>query len=69
MARLSITPLARDDIRKLIAEGHLIVILNQKVLRLDGWARKHPGGRLPILHMVGKDASDQITMSVFMFKF
>jgi delta8-fatty-acid desaturase len=58
MARSPI--LSRKTIRALIAEGHLIVISEQKVLRLDAWAARHPGGKLPILHMVGKDATDQI---------
>jgi len=58
------TPLTRSGICSLIAKGQLIVISEQRVLRLDGWAAKHPGGRLPILHMVGKDASDQIIRCV-----
>ena len=44
----------------LIAEGQTIVILDDYVLRLDGWLDKHPGGRLAILHMVGRDATDEI---------
>ncbi|KAH8590045.1 delta 8-(E)-sphingolipid desaturase [Bisporella sp. PMI_857] len=49
-------------IKDLIAEGYLIVIFEQKVLRLDAWVERHPGGKLPILHMVGKDASDHINV-------
>lgn len=37
------TLLTRKRICKLISEGHLIVILDQKVLRLDTWAERHPG--------------------------
>lgn len=37
------TTLSRKRICKLISEGHLIVILNQTVLRLDTWAERHPG--------------------------
>ncbi|KAB5515366.1 fatty acid desaturase [Coniochaeta sp. 2T2.1] len=44
----------------LIADGQVIVILDDYVLRLDSWLAKHPGGRLAILHMVGKDATDEI---------
>jgi len=58
MAKTS--PISRESILGLIAKGQLIVISDQRVLRLDGWAARHPGGRLPILHMVGKDATDQI---------
>ncbi|EAQ83709.1 hypothetical protein CHGG_10113 [Chaetomium globosum CBS 148.51] len=44
----------------LIADGHVIVIFEDFVLKLDSWLEKHPGGRLAILHMVGKDATDEI---------
>jgi len=44
----------------LIADGHIIVIFEDYVLKLDSWLQKHPGGRLAILHMVGKDATDEI---------
>lgn len=44
----------------MIAEGHVIVMYEGMVLRLDSWLEKHPGGRLAILHMVGKDATDEI---------
>jgi sphingolipid 8-(E)-desaturase len=52
--------LTRAHIKGLIAQGQLIVISDKQVLRLDDWMERHPGGRLPILHMVGKDATDQI---------
>jgi delta8-fatty-acid desaturase len=48
---------AVDD---MIADGHVIVIFEDFVLKLDSWLQKHPGGRLAILHMVGKDATDEI---------
>lgn len=44
----------------MIAQGSTIVIFEDYVLRLDSWADKHPGGRLAIEHMVGKDATDEI---------
>ncbi len=44
----------------MIAAGHTIVIFEDYVLRLDSWLDRHPGGRLAILHMVGKDATDEI---------
>jgi predicted heme/steroid binding protein len=44
----------------MIAEGHIIVIYEDMVLRLDTWLHKHPGGRLAILHMVGRDATDEM---------
>jgi len=48
------------EIDALIAKGHIIVIFEDYVLKLDSWIQKHPGGRLAILHMVGRDATDEI---------
>jgi len=48
------------EVEDLIAEGHAIVILNDEVLRLDSWLRYHPGGDKTILHMVGRDATDEV---------
>ena len=47
-------------IEGLVARGHVIVIFEGHVLKLDNWMSKHPGGYLPILHMVACDATDEI---------
>jgi delta8-fatty-acid desaturase len=47
-------------VEALIADENVIVIFEDFVLKLDSWIEKHPGGRLAILHMVGKDATDEI---------
>jgi cytochrome b involved in lipid metabolism len=47
-------------VEDLIADGRKIVIFEDYVLQLDSWLEKHPGGALAILHMVGKDATDEI---------
>ncbi|KAI5456754.1 fatty acid desaturase-domain-containing protein [Mariannaea sp. PMI_226] len=52
-----LTPFMVDS---LIADGQTIVVYEDLVLRLDGWMNKHPGGRLAILHMVGRDATDEM---------
>lgn len=52
--------LSREHIYDLIADGKHIVIYDQRVLRLDSWMEKHPGGKLTIRHMVGRDATDEI---------
>lgn len=58
--------MGRDDVltpsrvEGLIADGQTILVLEDHVLRLDSWLHRHPGGRLAILHMVGKDATDEI---------
>ena len=54
--------LTRAAVEALIANGHSIVISEGRVLKLDGWLEKHPGGRLTIMHMVGRDATNEINM-------
>ncbi|KAF7561233.1 hypothetical protein G7046_g2937 [Stylonectria norvegica] len=44
----------------LIADGQTIVIYEDMILRLDGWLDRHPGGRLAIMHMVGRDSTDEM---------
>lgn len=51
----------RPEIEALIAEGRHIVILDGKVLKCDGWMKFHPGGDKSIKHMVGRDATDEVT--------
>ena len=52
--------LSRDTIEGLIAEGRKIIIVDGKVLKVDAWLPYHPGGDKTILHMIGKDATDEI---------
>lgn len=54
--------LTRRQIESLIAQGDIIVIADDNVLRLNGWASKHPGGELVLRHMIGRDATDEINM-------
>lgn len=53
--------LSRREIEGMIADGKYIIILDLKVLRLDAWVKFHPGGVIAIKHMVGKDATDEVT--------
>ena len=53
---------SRSRIEGLIAAGSTIVISRGRVLQLDAWLNDHPGGRLAIQHMVGRDATDEISM-------
>ncbi|OKL55576.1 hypothetical protein UA08_09149 [Talaromyces atroroseus] len=48
------------EIEGMIANGQSIIILDQKVLKLDAWIEHHPGGHKPIQHMVGKNATDEV---------
>jgi cytochrome b involved in lipid metabolism len=52
------------EIKRRVAEGEPVVIYEGYVLHLGEWIDMHPGGRLAILHMVGRDATDEINMSV-----
>ena len=54
------TVYTRRQVEGMIAEGKAIVIVDDMVLRLDSWLHLHPGGERAILHMVGKDATDEV---------
>lgn len=64
MGRLAERVLSRRQVEGLIAEGKTIIILDQNVLRVDAWLKFHPGGDKAILHMVGRDATDEINAYV-----
>lgn len=54
--------LSVEAVDAMIANGDTIVIFQDYVLRLNSWLSKHPGGRLAILHMVGRDATEEISV-------
>lgn len=54
------TVLCPEHVNQLIDDGHAIIMLDQKVLKLDSWLQFHPGGDKCILHMVGRDASEEV---------
>ncbi|KAH7345795.1 hypothetical protein BKA66DRAFT_448073 [Pyrenochaeta sp. MPI-SDFR-AT-0127] len=56
--------LSRNMIERWINQGNPIVIYERCALQLGVWVDQHPGGRLTILHMVGRDATDEINMYV-----
>lgn len=56
--------LSRQDIEAQIANGRSIVIVDDKVLKVDAWLPYHPGGDKAIRHMVGRDATDEVTRYV-----
>ena len=53
--------LSRRQVEGLIAEGRHVIIINQHVLKVDAWLKYHPGGDIAIKHMVGRDATDEVT--------
>ncbi|KAF2711764.1 fatty acid desaturas-like protein [Pleomassaria siparia CBS 279.74] len=51
---------SRREIEGLIADGRSIIILDNKVLKVDAWLPYHPGGDKAIKHMIGRDATDEV---------
>lgn len=54
------TVISRREIEGLIADGRSIIIVDNKVLKVDPWLKYHPGGDKAIMHMVGRDATDEV---------
>lgn len=52
--------ISRSTLKQRIVAGDHLVIYNDQVLDLTRWADKHPGGKLAILHFVGRDATDEM---------
>lgn len=52
--------MSRDEIEAMIADGRKIILVDDFVLKVDAWLKYHPGGEISILHMVGKDATDEV---------
>ncbi|EGD95385.1 hypothetical protein TESG_02870 [Trichophyton tonsurans CBS 112818] len=50
------------EVEDRIARGQTIVIADNRVLRLDGWLKNHPGGILAVRHMIGRNATDEINI-------
>jgi delta8-fatty-acid desaturase len=55
---------SRREVEALIAGGRSIIVMNGKVLKVDAWLKYHPGGDKAIMHMVGRDATDEVTAYV-----
>lgn len=56
--------LSRREVEALIAQGGLVFVLDQFVIRANPWIPYHPGGEKAIMHMVGRDATDEVTACV-----
>ena len=52
--------IGRGRVEELIAEGRKIVIVDGRVLKVDAWLPYHPGGDKALLHMVGRDATNEV---------
>jgi len=53
--------LSREDVGVLVAEGRKVFVLDQFVIKADAWIPYHPGGEKTVLHMVGRDATVEVT--------
>jgi delta8-fatty-acid desaturase len=56
---------SRREVEALIAEGRSIIVMNGKVLKVDAWLKYHPGGDKAIMHMIGRDATDEVSAYVY----
>ncbi|KAH7325126.1 fatty acid desaturase-domain-containing protein [Stachybotrys elegans] len=54
--------MSRGDIEALIASGRKLIIVDQYVLKVDPFVSYHPGGEKAIEHMIGRDATDEVTV-------
>jgi delta8-fatty-acid desaturase len=52
--------LSRRQVEGLIADGRVIIVVDNSVLKVDAWMKYHPGGDKAIMHMVGRDATDEV---------
>jgi sphingolipid 8-(E)-desaturase len=59
--------MTRRQVEGLIAAGRNIIILDQYVVKIDAWMPYHPGGDKAMRHMVGRDATDEVTVYVVKF--
>lgn len=57
--------MSRDEVEAMIANGRKIILVDNFVLKVDAWLKYHPGGEISILHMVGRDATDEVKACVF----
>ena len=58
--RRKLEVLSRRKVEGMIADGRTIIIVDGQVLKADAWLKFHPGGDKAIMHMVGRDATDEI---------
>ena len=55
---------SRRQVEGLIADGWSIIIVDGKVLKVDAFRKYHPGGEKVMMHMVGRDATDEVNAYV-----
>lgn len=58
------TVFSRRKVEGLIADGRTIIIVDGNILKVDAWLKYHPGGDKTIMHMIGRDATDEVNAYV-----
>lgn len=61
--------MSRNYIESMIADGCKIILVDDYVLKVDAWVKYHPGGEISILHLVGRDATDEVKACVLSTKY
>ncbi|GAP89825.1 putative fatty acid desaturase [Rosellinia necatrix] len=61
MAGRTYPSMTRREIEGLISDGRMVFLLDQYVIKADAWAPYHPGGDKAVRHMIGRDATDEVT--------
>lgn len=56
----------RRQVEGLIADGKTIIVVDGGVLKVDPFLKYHPGGDKAIMHMVGRDATDEVNAWVLL---
>lgn len=64
MEKLADRALTRRQIEGMIASGRAVFIYKGNVVMVDAWMPFHPGGDTAIRHMVGRDATDEVSAYV-----
>ncbi|KAI9725116.1 MAG: Delta 8 Fatty Acid Desaturase [Chrysothrix sp. TS-e1954] len=54
------TMYSRRQVEGMIARGKTVIIVDGHVLHVDSWLKYHPGGDKAIMHMIGRDATDEV---------
>lgn len=52
--------LTRGAVEDMIARGDVITIFHDKVIKMNSWLPRHPGGELLVRHFIGRDATLEI---------
>ncbi|KAG0231083.1 hypothetical protein BGW42_000500 [Actinomortierella wolfii] len=52
--------ITRSQLEARCKAGEVLIVVNNKVYKLDKWIKHHPGGQLAIRHCIGRDCTDEV---------